>query len=257
MEGAVEYSDPALKVRGSTGSYSPALGARFEGTQFELPSRNARGAAGSMQVDGDGKVTLENVTFTTCPLDDTAWELRSRHIELDTRARNGTSRGTSVRFKDVPVIYLPWLSFPLGPQRKSGFLFPNIGASNRNGAQFEVPYYWNIRPNADFTAQPVYYAKRGVDLAGELRLLTTRQRATFSFNFLPGDDVAGRDRTRAMLAHIAELPGEWRFRIDATDVSDSDYFEDFAQGPEGTSVPFAERLAESPRAFLPSPAPPA
>ena len=33
-------------------------------------------------------------------------------------------------------------------------------------------------------------------------------------------------------------------RIDATDVSDTDYFEDFARGPEGTSVPFAERLAE-------------
>ena len=27
-------------------------------------------------------------------------------------------------------------------------------------------------------------------------------------------------------------------------VSDIDYFEDFALGPEGTSVPFAERLAE-------------
>ena len=28
-------------------------------------------------------------------------------------------------------------------------------------------------------------------------------------------------------------------------MSDSDYFEDFAQGPEGTSVAFAERLAEA------------
>ena len=44
---------------------------------------------------------------------------------------------------------------------------------------------------------------------------------------------------------MAELPGEWRFRIDATDVSDTNYFEDFARGPEGTSVPFAERLLEA------------
>jgi LPS-assembly protein len=41
------------------------------------------------------------------------------------------------------------------------------------------------------------------------------------------------------------LPAEWRVRIEATDVSDSDYFEDFARGPEGTSVPFAERLLEA------------
>ena len=45
--------------------------------------------------------------------------------------------------------------------------------------------------------------------------------------------------------HVAELPGDWRFRIDATDVGDSSYFEDFAHGPEGTSVPFTERLAEA------------
>ena len=53
------------------------------------------------------------------------------------------------------------------------------------------------------------------------------------------------DRTRMQLKHVAELPGDWRFRIDATDVSDSSYFEDFAHGPEGTSVPFTERLAEA------------
>src|SRR5690606_18154481 len=129
-------------------------------------------------------------------------------------------------------------------QRKSGFLFPNIGGSSRNGFQFDVPYYWNIRPNVDFTAQPVYYSKRGVDLAGALRYLTQRQRGNLRFNYLPDDDVAKRERSRVVLEHVAELPGDWRFRIDATDVSDSLYFEDFAQGPEGTSVPFTERLAE-------------
>jgi LPS-assembly protein len=245
LDGAVEFSDPTLTVRGSSGTYSPTLGAQFEGTQFELPARNARGAARSMKVDADGTITLEDVSFTTCPVDKLDWQMKSKLIVLDTRARNGTGRGTSVEFKDVPIVYLPWMSFPIGPQRKSGFLFPNIGASSRNGLQLEVPYYWNIRPNVDFTAQPVYYGKRGVDFAGELRFLTYRQRGAVNFNYLPSDELKNRDRTRVQLTHIAELPGDWRFRIDATDVSDSDYFEDFAQGPEGTSVPFTERLAEA------------
>ena len=46
-----------------------------------------------------------------------------------------------------------------------------------------LPYYWNIRPNIDFMAEPVYYAKRGVDFAGELRYLTQRQRGTLDFNY--------------------------------------------------------------------------
>ncbi len=245
LEGGVEFSDPTLTVRGNSGSYSSVLGAEFQGAEFELPERNARGAASSLQMDAAGKVTLEDVTFTTCPLDDMSWQMRARSIELDTRERNGVGRGASVRFKNVPIVYLPWMTFPIGSQRKSGFLFPNIGGSSRNGAMLELPYYWNIRPNLDFTAQPVYYSKRGVDLAGQFRYLTYRQRGAFEFNYLPSDDEFGNEnRSRLYLQHVAELPGDWRFRIDATDVSDSQYFEDFARGPEGTSVPFAERLAE-------------
>jgi LPS-assembly protein len=245
LDGAVQYTDPTLTLSGSNGSYSPALGAQFEGTQFELVESGARGAAGSLQVKDDGKVTLDQVSFTTCPRDDVDWQLVSKRIELDTRARNGTSRGTSVQFKDVPIVYLPWMSFPIGPQRKSGFLFPEPGHSSRNGLSLPVPYYWNIRPNLDFQAMPVYYSRRGVDFGGELRYLTLRQRGSLDFNYLPNDDILGLDRHRVLWRHVAELPGDWRFRIDATDVGDSRYFEDFALGPEGTSVPFTERLAEA------------
>jgi LPS-assembly protein len=245
LDGAVEFAGPTVKVQASNGTYSPTLGAQFEGAQFELPERNARGSARAMQADADGTLTLDGVSFTTCPVTDVAWRLNSKRIVLDTRARNGVGHGTSVEFKDVPILYLPWMSFPIGPQRKSGFFFPGIGGSSRNGAEIQLPYYWNIRPNMDFMAEPVYYAKRGVDFAGEFRYLTERQRGSLEFNFLPNDDVEGIDRTHLHLEHVAELPGDWRFRIDATDVGDSSYFEDFAHGPEGTSVPFTERLAEA------------
>jgi LPS-assembly protein len=244
FEGGVVFSDPTLVVRGNSGTYSPTLGASFEGAQFELPERNARGAARNMQVDAEGKVTLEDVSFSTCPADDVAWQMESKRIVLDTKQRNGTGRGTKVEFKDIPIVYLPWMTFPIGPQRKSGFLFPNIGASSRSGAELEVPYYWNIRPNIDFTAEPTYYAKRGIDLAGELRYLSFRNQGSLQFNYLPSDQLDGGNRSRVELKHVTELPGDWRFRIDATDVSDSDYFEDFAQGPEGTSIAFVERIAE-------------
>jgi LPS-assembly protein len=245
LEGGVEYSDPDVKVRGGNGTYSPALGAQITGAEFELSGRNARGAAGSLNIDGQSKVRLEDVSFTTCPADDVAWELRSDRIELDTKTRDGTGRGTSVRFKDVPIFYLPYISFPIGPQRKSGFLFPEPGNSSRSGAVLPVPYYWNLRPNLDLLTEPTWYSRRGIDFAGELRYLTLRQRGSLDFNYLPGDDLAGIDRTHARWRHVAELPGDWRVRVDATDVGDSRYFEDFALGPEGTSVPFTERLAQA------------
>jgi len=254
LTGAVEFSGPEIKVRASSGDFSPTLGAQFEGAQFELPTRNARGSARSLRVDNArSTVTLEGVSFTTCPVTDVAWQLNSKSIVIDSKSRNGTGRGTSIDLKGVPIVYLPWMTFPVGPQRKSGFFFPSIGGGERHGAEVVLPYYWNIRPNMDLLAEPTYYGKRGVDFAGEFRYLTRRQRGTVDFNFLPGDneyrlqhpDATDDDRRYLHLEHVAELPGDWRFRIDATDVGDTSYFEDFAHGPEGTSVPFTERLMEA------------
>jgi LPS-assembly protein len=244
VDGAVQYEDSLVRATGSSGTYSQTLGATFEGAEFELFERNARGRAKSMQLDANGRLDFEGVSFTSCPAEDPAWEISAGELRLDSRTRNGTGRRAKIEFQGVPLLYTPWISFPLGDQRKSGFLFPDVGASSRSGAQVSVPYYWNIAPNMDFTGSPVFYAKRGIDLGGEFRYLTSRQRGSIDFNLLPSDRVADADRSRVRWQHEAKLPGSWQFRADAMNVSDDNYFEDFAQGTQGTSVPFVERFAE-------------
>jgi LPS-assembly protein len=197
-----------------------------------------------MSLDPLGRVSLREVAFTTCPRNDTAWQIQARELELDTHARNGVGRGARVEFKGVPILYTPWISFPLGSERKSGFLFPSLGYSSRSGAQASVPYYWNIAPNLDLTAEPMLYSRRGVDLAGEFRYLTRRDRGKLAVNFLPNDRLFDDDRSYLRLDHVTNLPAGWRARIDAANVSDIKYFEDFGQGPEGTSTIFLERLLE-------------
>ena len=243
VRGRVEYRDPVLRARGGSGEYSQSTGASFEGAEFELPARPARGSARNMTLDINGRVRLEQVTFSTCPADDPAWRIRANTIELDTKSGTGTGRAAAVEFKGVPIIYLPYLSFPLGNQRKSGFLFPSLGHTTRSGAQAAVPYYWNIAPNLDATLQPTVYAKRGIDLGGDFRYLMSTQKGSLSANFLPGDSVDNNDRSRVHWLHSADLAGDWQLSIDAQGVSDSGYFEDFSQGPEGTSTAFLKRVA--------------
>ena len=180
-EGDVDYNDPLVHVTGGGGSYSPTQGASFHDAQFELHERSARGAAQSMQLSPEGLISLKSVNFTTCPAKDTSWQLEADEITLDTRTRVGTGKGTRVDFKGVPILYLPWMSFPLGSERKSGFLFPTLGQSTRSGAQASIPYYWNIAPNADLTFEPTYYTRRGLDAAGEVRLLTNNTLSKLSF----------------------------------------------------------------------------
>ncbi|HEY0768187.1 MAG TPA: LPS assembly protein LptD [Steroidobacteraceae bacterium] len=241
--GHIDYSDPLVHVTGAGGSYSAAAGAEFKGAQFALRQRAARGTAQDMLLTPQGVIRLREVTFTSCPANDRSWQLKADSITLDTRERLGTGRHAQVDFKGVPLMYLPWVSFALGGERKSGFLFPGIGNTSNSGLQLSVPYYWNIAPNADFTFQPIEYSKRGPDLGGDLRFLTHSQRGELDWNYLPHDSAFGGSRSRVRLTDVAELPDDLRLSVNAQNVSDTRYFEDFSQGPEGASTPFVERRA--------------
>jgi LPS-assembly protein len=244
LEGGVEYTDSLVHVTGSGGNYTQNEGADFTAAEFELRQPAAHGAADIMHLTPDGKIRLEHVRFTTCPKQDPVWQLRANEIVLDTRARIGTAHGTKVDFKDVPVLYLPWLSFPLSNDRKSGFLFPTLGNSSTSGLQIAIPYYWNIAPNVDATIEPNEYQKRGLDLGGELRYLTSAQHGDFAFDFLPNDRLDnGQDRSHVKLQEVAQLPDDFRLTINAENVSDRAYFQDFSQGTAGTSTAFLERTA--------------
>ena len=241
--GSIDYRDPLVHVAGEGGSYSAMAGAEFRSARFELRQRAARGTAGALRLTPQGLIRLRAVSFTTCPADDESWQLKADRVTLDTRERLGTGRNARIDFKGVPLIYLPWVSFPLGSQRKSGFLFPGIGNTSYGGLQFSVPFYWNIAPNADLTFEPIDYSKNGVDLGGDFRLLTQRQRAELDWNYLPYDRAFHDSRSRVRVSDVVELPADFRFTMKAENVSDPFYFEHFAQGPEGTSTAFIERRA--------------
>jgi LPS-assembly protein len=76
-------------------------------------------------------------------------------------------------FKGVPLMYAPFITFPVGNERKSGFLFPTIGSSSRSGYSLSVPWYWNIAENYDATLTPTYFTKRGAKLDTELRYMNS------------------------------------------------------------------------------------
>ncbi|GAC1453137.1 MAG: LPS-assembly protein LptD [Steroidobacteraceae bacterium] len=243
-DGHIDYNDPLLHVAGDGGgSYSAAGGAQFKSAHFDLHQRSARGTATDMSVTPAGLVSLRGVTFTTCPANNNAWQIKADSIVLDTRSQIGTGRNARIDFMGVPLVYLPWLSFPLGGERKSGFLFPTIGNTSSSGLQLAVPYYWNIAPNADFTFLPTEYSRRGPDLGGDLRFMTPVQHGELQWNYLPDDSVLHRSRSRVQVNEVAELPDDFRLTIDAQNVSDPLYFQDFSQTPEGTSTAFLERRA--------------
>ncbi len=243
VTGHVDYEDPEIQVQGLAGRYEDGA-AQFQAAQFQLRQQPSRGKAARLSLDKQGVLRLEDVTYTTCPPDSTDWLITASSVELDSAHQSGVARDARIDFLGVPLLYLPWISFPVGPARQSGFLFPSIGSSSRGGLQFSAPYYLNLAPNYDLLLQPTLYTRRGLDLNGDFRFLTERTHGSLDADFLPGDQETHTDRSRLHLNSTTQLPGDWRLHVDAANVSDAFYFEDFAQGADGTSIAFLPRLVE-------------
>ncbi len=172
-------------------------------------------------------------------------ELNAAKIDLDTKLQEGVARHVAMRFKDVPVFYTPYISFPLGDERKSGVLFPSLGHSGSNGFELEVPYYFNLAPNYDLTFTPGVLTARGVQLAEDFRYLTASSHGQLDATFLPSDKQQDhQDRSYVRYTDITDIQHGLRFDADIASVSDSNYFESFAVGTEQTSVTYLERRAD-------------
>ncbi len=240
VTGKVRYSDPTVKVQGDTGHYSNE-GAQFTHAQFQLVTAPGRGSGNDLAMTPDHIVTLRGFTYTTCAPGHTDWDLHTRLLHMDTNISRGYARGVRVDFKGVPVMYLPYLSFPLSTARQSGVLFPNVGSSSRDGLILGVPWYWNIAPNQDATFTPTYYSSRGLDLGAEYRYLSADDSGTFDGDFMPHDRDYNNERNYVRLLDRLELGDNTRVQADLESVSDTEYFEDFSQGTQTTSTPFLPR----------------
>jgi LPS-assembly protein len=243
VQGDVKFHSPGMTISGDSAKWSSEGGGTFLHAHFDLPARPARGHADTVQLEPDGKLDLDHVEYTACPADHPDWLLRARRIVIDQAAQQGVGRNVELDFKGVPILYLPIVSFPVGDARKSGFLFPVIGTSNRNGFEVSAPWYWNIAPNYDATLTPGYLSKRGATLGTQFRFLTDRSRGEFDSDWVPSDADAKRDRSYLRFIERSDLSARLRFDTNLSYASDSNYFSDFGLGPEGTSVTYLQRVA--------------
>ena len=244
VKGSVDFEDPKLRVRSATGSYDTDGTSNFDTANFQLMDRSGRGFAKDIDTLPDGKVVLSRVRYTSCPVGNEDWMLQASTINLDTQTEEGVARDVVMRFKDVPIFYTPYISFPLGDERKSGLLFPSFGHSGNTGFELEVPYYFNLAPNYDLTLTPGLLSSRGVQLGAQFRYLTANSHGQLDATFLPNDRIEHGDRSYLHYANITDFKPGLRLDADIAGVSDSNYFQDFAVGSDQTSVTYLERRAD-------------
>ena len=178
---------------------------RMEQPQFYLEENEAHGSADVLHIEDRQHFSLDNATYTNWPVGNQDWQMKMGMLELDQDRQIGVARHASVEFKGVPILYTPWMDFPLNDQRKSGFLAPIFGGTSQGGTEVTLPYYWNIAANQDATFSPRIMLKRGLMLNNEYRYLGRDYAGELHVDVLPNDAVADRDRARFALNHNQAL----------------------------------------------------
>lgn len=187
-----------------------------------------RGGADRVLLEGENQYRLARATYTTCEPETDDWYIRANEIELDYDNQVGVARGSALVFKGVPMLYWPSMSFPLGERRKSGFLVPTAGASNKTGLDVSVPYYWNIAPNYDATIVPRVMARRGLQIGGEFRYMSSSYEGQVRGEWMPQDRVTGEARGLGSVQHYQRITNRLTGSLNLNAVTDDDYFEDLS-----------------------------
>ncbi len=170
-QGNVVIAQPGMVLKGDSASYQTELNkGQIGNAVYQLPQRPAQGIADSISFI-PGEMTMQNPTYSSCPAGDEDWQISAAEMELHQDGGYGEAKHAVMRFKGVPIAYTPYISFPLNDDRKSGFLMPDIGISDKNGFELATPYYFNIAPDQDATVTPRILSDRGLMLGGEYRYL--------------------------------------------------------------------------------------
>mgnify|MGYP002621955570 CR=1 FL=1 len=242
LSGGVQYRDPANEIVSDTATFSYSTGRiRFAGAEFRLGAGGSRGAADNVEISREGTLSLSRVSYTTCPPGSDDWLLQAGDIDLDTDNGTGTARDVRLRFQGVPILYAPYLSFPLGDARKSGLLTPEIGSAGRSGNELRVPWYFNLAENYDATLTPRLLTDRGLQLGAEFRYLTGRDDGIARVEYLADDDLVDDSRHLLSFSHRSEFENGWRNRIQFRQVSDDQYFEDLGGSLSASSTTHLNR----------------
>ena len=242
LTGGVRYEDPDSLILSDSAEFGYDSGLiRFEGAEFEVGPDNARGEASVLEISQDGRLRLVDVGYTTCPPESNDWIIEASEIELDTRTGVGKARGVRLRFQGVPILYTPYLSFPITNARKSGVLTPEIGSTGRSGNELSIPYYWNIAENYDATLTPRLLTERGLQFGTEFRYLLENSDGILEVEYLPDDTKFGENRHQIRFEHQTLFASGWRNQIDLREVSDNQYFEDLGGSLSASSITHLNR----------------
>lgn len=199
--------------------------------RLDLPfkERTFRFQGERIEKTGEHTYLIENGSFTWCNCreDEAAdWSIQAKSIKVDTEG-DAVVRDARIRIKDRPFARVPYFRYPVGAERRSGLLIPEIESGSLDGFQFELPYYYVINQSADATLSPRYIQGRGLDTGAELRYNFGEIAKGETRGFHIDDREEKETRGGIRIKHRTDIDDVFTAAADITFITDNEVVFDF------------------------------
>jgi len=245
-EGGFRFDDPNMGIAGSHGTlWLDEDRGEFFQTRFRIYDRHAHGKAKKTFLLEPGITKYKRATYTTCPDGSNNWRLSANTVTLDRNTGKGVAHNAQLRIKGVPILYTPYITFPIDDRRKTGFLIPSFGTSDNSGFELRTPFYLNLAPNYDATITPRHLEDRGTQLITEFRYLHRQQEGNIGIEYLHNDDITEDNRSRVTIRDETRFGRHLVTNINYDRVSDKEYLNDLGDSLSLASITHLQRSAQA------------
>jgi len=169
---------------------------------------------------------LEDATVSTCKDCPRDWSFKSRKLRIE-QGESLTAKGVSLKVRDIPVFYFPYLRTPFQKDRELGLLFPEVGGGEKRGVTYRQGFFIPIGDSKDATVYSDIYAKKGWGKGADFRYaLDPKTRGEF-WMYHTNDTELDKNYIELKGYHNQPLPYGMDGYLRLHTVNHSDYYEEY------------------------------
>lgn len=179
---------------------------------------------------GQDNFLIEKGRFTTCPGEVPDWSFTSSRATMDI-GHYIKATNTTGWIKSIPVLYTPYMIYPIKKERESGLLIPKIGSNSERGTMIGLKYFRDINIDKDATIGTNIYSTGIVHYLGEYRYAKSMNENIYIYGEYIDDWESESDkRNRYLLYQDSnfKIGDNTEMYIEMDYVSDYRYLRDIA-----------------------------
>jgi LPS-assembly protein len=193
-----------------------------------VKSGNFRLTGKKLQKTGDDDYRIENGTFTTCDGEVPSWKFKAAELDV---SKNDYAVGKHAVFyiKDVPILYFPYIIYPVLEERQSGLMIPRTGLSSKKGFYLEIPYYLVISPSQEATFYLDIQSKRGAGIGANYQYLMRSGGHGEAQAYLIYDTTENKMRGNLLQSHQQSFSPTLFFSSKIELTLDREFYQDYGE----------------------------